>query len=115
VKLSSLQYSLLIRSFKQISQSHFHEKVWYDNLFINGAITVTGCTIPHCKSLLAKIRNGNNEDRDQAILELKNYIDHMVVDAIVKAAEEVNKYVNKFEIEYIRSEDEAKLLKILKE
>jgi hypothetical protein len=104
-----------IRSFKQITQSHFHEKVWYDNLFINQAIMVKGCSIAHCKSLLAKIRNGDNKNKEQAILELKNYINSQTVDAIVKAAEEVNSYIHNFEIEYVRSEDETRLLEILKE
>jgi len=104
-----------IRSFKQISQSHFHEKVWYDNLFINDSIEVKGCAIAYCKSLLAKIRNGSNEDKDEAILELKKYVKPSVVDAIVIAASSINKYIAKFEIDYIRSEDEVKLLKVLKE
>lgn len=104
-----------IRGFKQVSQSHFHEKVWYDNLFINGTIEVTGCTLAHCKSLLAKIRNGNDIEKDQSILKLKSYITPGVVDAIAKAAIEIKQYVKKFEIDYIRSENETKLLKVLED
>nr|XP_047146734.1 uncharacterized protein LOC124819299 [Hydra vulgaris] len=104
-----------IRLFKQISQSHFHEKVWYDNLFINGTIEVTGCTLAHCKSLLAKIRNGNDTEKNQSILKLKGHINPEVVDAIAKAAIEINRYVENFEIGYIRSENETKLLKVLEE
>ena len=103
-----------ITSLKNISQSHFHEKVWYDNLFINGAIKPTGKTEASCKSLLAKIRNCKDKEQKQAIKELKKYIDPNIVDLIVKAAKEVNKYVAQFEIDHVASENEAELLKLFK-
>lgn len=103
-----------LRLLKQISQSNFHEKIWDDNIFINGAITVRECKITDCKSLICKIRN---ENRDKAITEIKkkNYMDNDVVDAIVKAVEERRRYINEIKKDYIRSEDEEKLLQIFKE
>ena len=97
-----------IRKLKQVSQSHFHEKVWYDNLFINGSITYHKRKLRLCKSLLAKVRNGNDTEKNQSILELKSCITTPgVVDAIAKAAIEINQYVQNIE-------NEAKLLKDLK-
>jgi hypothetical protein len=71
--------------------------------------------LAHCKSLLAKIRNGNDTEKNQSILKLKGYITPGVVDAIAKAAIEIKQYVKKFEIAYIRSENETKLLKVLED
>ncbi|WP_417905371.1 Ulp1 family isopeptidase [Candidatus Tisiphia endosymbiont of Micropterix aruncella] len=109
-----------IKSCKQVTQSHFHEKVWYDNLFINGAIVVDAKVnknaLKHCKSLLSKIRNPKEaNDKNEAINELKQYINSDVVDTIVKATETVKKHIKQFKIDYIRSEDEKKLLRILEE
>lgn len=105
-----------LQTFKQISQSHFHEKVWYDNLFINHSIKIDSIKLNGCKSLLAKIRNRNvtNDERNQAIKELKEFIDPNIVDSIITAAAEIKQYIDKFKIEYIRSEDEETLLKIFK-
>jgi len=102
-----------IRSLKQISQSHFHEKVWYDNLFINGSIKVTGCTQAHCISLLSKIRKGTVEERAKASIKLKNHIPAETVDAIANAATEIRKYCENLAINYVRSENESKLLETL--
>ena len=96
-----------IRKLKQVSQSHFHEKVWYDNLFINGSIKVKEGHHRHCISLLVKLRNGNDTEKNQSILELKNCIKTPgVVDAIAKAAIEINQYAQNIE-------NEAKLCKNL--
>ena len=61
-----------------------------------------------CKSLLAKVRNGNDTEKNQSILELKSYITTPgVVDAKAKAAIEINQYAQKIK-------NEAKLLKDLR-
>ena len=96
-----------IRKLKQVSQSHFHEKVWSDNLFINGSIKVKKNQLRQCISLLAKLRNGNDTEKNQSILDLKSCIKTPgVVDAIAKAAIEINQYAQNIE-------NEAKLCKVL--
>ena len=98
-----------IRFLKQVTQSHFHEKVWYDNLFINGSIKYQRRNLKHCKTLLAKVRNGNDTEKNQSIIELKEscITTPGVVDAIAKAAIEINQYAQKIK-------NEAKLLEVLR-
>lgn len=101
---------------KLISQSHFNEKVWYDNLFINNMIKIEGSTKPHCIGLLAKLRNPEGEqDKKDAISELEQYIDPSIVKKIIHAAEVISKYVDTVKAKYIRSENQEKLIEILRE
>jgi hypothetical protein len=99
---------------KQISQSHFHESVWYTNLFINQMIKPTDSQIPYCKFLLAKIHNGSIQEKQDAIIELKKYLPEMIVNNIISASAEIKIYLEQVGIQYARSENEEKLLKLLK-
>ena len=97
-----------VKQFKQVSQSHFHEKVWYDNLLINGCITVQGISVASCKSLLAKLRHGVAS----AVTDLKKHIAPEVVEAIVAAVAEIETYIAEFKIDYVRTEDEGRFLEV---
>lgn len=103
-----------IRAFKQVSQSHFHEHVWDTNILINDAIKINGSTKPHCKKLIAKIRNSETDaERENALAELKKYIDPNIADGILAARELIKEYISKFEIKYLDNEDKQGLLDIL--
>lgn len=97
----------------QVSQSHQDPYVWAINLYINRGFSVS-CAAGTFRSLIAKIRKEKGEERSKAVSELKQYVDpDKVVDAIVKAWDEVSEYIEQFKDMYARSDDEQQLLEII--
>lgn len=108
------------KSLKQVAQSSFHEYIWYSNIFINDAIRFIKddkkYKLQRSKKILAKIRNSESDSEKfiEFINELKTYVNSEDVDSILDAVTIVKLYVESCELNYIRSENEDKLLNILK-
>lgn len=83
---------------KEVTQSCLHENVWCKMLFINGAIEISKDrkknSYQRCISLISIIRRNNDEN---AINELKKYIDEKHVNAIVEASDNVRKALDRLE------------------
>ena len=93
-----------------LQQSHFHEKVWLDNLFINKGINTNG-SIQKAKSLISILRKMDAYEKLEA--ELQNIIGKEATQLIYQASLSVNHVIEKFHLNYVRSQEEEKLIKLL--
>lgn len=95
-------------SFKQISQSHIHEGVWLDNLYINKAIKLKEGHHFKFKGLVTKYLKSEITNEEKA--SLLQIVSKENLECIKKAHNEKEKAIQLYKKENLRNADQQKLI-----
>lgn len=95
-------------SFKQISQSHTHESVWLDNLYINKAIKLKAGYHFKFKGLITKYLKAEITNEEK--LSLLKIISEEDLESIKKAYEEKEQIIKLYKEENLQNADQRKLI-----